>query len=63
MDLVGPAEARPDTNQRDSIYEMVSNITRSGETIIMSDTAADNNWTTTIRQHPERAVPNRARNF
>lgn len=29
----------------------------------MSDTAADNNWTTTIRQHPERAVPDRAEEF
>src|SRR5271165_2365917 len=29
----------------------------------MSDTVADNTWTTTIGQHPERAVPDRAREF
>jgi nitroimidazol reductase NimA-like FMN-containing flavoprotein (pyridoxamine 5'-phosphate oxidase superfamily) len=29
----------------------------------MSDTAVDNTWTTKIRQHPERAVPERAQEF
>lgn len=29
----------------------------------MSDTAAESRWTTTIRQHPERAVPGRAKKF
>ena len=29
----------------------------------MSDTAMDTTWTTAIRQHPERAVPDRAREF
>jgi nitroimidazol reductase NimA-like FMN-containing flavoprotein (pyridoxamine 5'-phosphate oxidase superfamily) len=29
----------------------------------MSDTAVDSTWATTIRQHPERAVPERAQEF
>ncbi len=34
-----------------------------GEHTTMSDTAVGNTWTTKIHQHPERAVPDRAREF